>query len=67
MKKALKQQVNPVGTWRWRIAKAGLTMRDFAISIGSSQSQFSDWVRGAVPISQKSINRVESALQKLGV
>lgn len=53
--------------WKWRIAKAGLTQKEFCSKYGFAQGTFSNWIRGTRPITQKSKDRVEAALKELGV
>lgn len=62
MKKGMEQE-----SWRWRICKAGVTMREFSKRIDRSQSQVSEWVCGKKKAGAESIALVEAELRKLGV
>ncbi len=63
----MKEKEKGQQSWRWRICKAGLTMRDFATRIGRTQSQLSEWVNDRKKAGPESIALVENELKKLGV
>lgn len=63
-----KKKLSPakvVTTWRWRIAKAGITMKEFCTRINKPQSQFSDWINGKKIPRPETISMVEKAIKKL--
>lgn len=53
--------------WRWRIAKAGMTQKQFAKHLGVAPSQISDWVNMRKEATPLSVIRVDTALQEFGV
>lgn len=53
--------------WRWRIAKAGLSMRAFAQEAGVTNALLSQYTRGIIIPSPLTIMRIEKKLAELKV
>lgn len=56
-----------IASWKWRIYKAGLNQREFCARIGMVQGHLSDIMRGAKAPKDKTVDRIEKGLKKLGV
>lgn len=53
--------------WKWRIAKAGKTQRDFAKDAGVTNALLSQYTRGIIVPSPLTIMRIEKKLAELKV
>lgn len=55
-----------VASWRWRMAKASGSMRNFCEETQRAQSQVSEWINGIKVPEQASIDAMESDLKARG-
>lgn len=54
-----------VNSWRWRIIRVGLTMGDFALSLGLAKSAMSEYVSGKKSPSLGRFEQIENTLAGL--
>lgn len=54
-------------TWKWRLAKAGVTAKKLCEELGIDQSQFSQYVTGKQTPSLERFDLIEGKLKSLGV
>jgi predicted transcriptional regulator len=56
-----------VKTWKWRISKSGLRVKDFAGLIGIKPAILSHYLHGRTNPSLKRFDEIEGKLRELGV
>jgi len=61
------QKNKMIDSWRWRIAKAGHTVKSFASATGRNKNQIYNWLNGWANPSAKSIEAMEKDLKDMGV
>lgn len=63
-----KQVEKTIKSWRWRIAKAGLTQRDFCKLVdGVTESNMSQYILLQKKPRPLTFSRIEEKLEELGV
>lgn len=62
-----KSNQNAIKDWRWRIARAGMTQKDFAAEVKVTASNLSQYILGNKNPRPLTVERIESALKKMGV
>lgn len=63
-----KTVVKKIQSWRWRIAKAGLTQRDFCSDIdGLTESNLSQYILLQKKPRVLTFSKIEKRLEELGV
>ena len=63
-----KTVVKKIQSWRWRIAKAGLTQRDFCTHIeGLTESNLSQYILLQKKPRVLTFSKIEKRLEELGV
>jgi len=56
-----------IASWRWRITKAGLKIKDFCALIDLKPGQMSGYLSGEVTPSIDTFEKIEGKLKELGV
>lgn len=54
-------------TWKWRLAKAGVTAKWFCGELGITQQQFSQYLSGKQNPSLERFDLIEGKLKSMGV
>lgn len=62
-----KDVVKKMKTWRWRIAKAGMTQAEFCNGLGISAPNLSLYLNGKKVPRPLTFETIESKLKELGV